>query len=76
MLFRDAFRSEQRVVVWLLIAGGEFNSDIYRRIVAVYGEQCLGQTSGTVGVKVFEKGDKRCRISMTIFTHTSSVKPR
>ncbi|GFW06255.1 hypothetical protein TNCV_37301 [Trichonephila clavipes] len=35
-----------------------------------------GPTSATVGEKVFEKGSKRYRISMTITAHTFPVKPK
>ncbi|GFX86280.1 hypothetical protein TNCV_2561621 [Trichonephila clavipes] len=30
----------------------------------------------TVGVKVFEKGSKRYRISMTMYAHTSPLNPK
>ncbi|GFX94767.1 hypothetical protein TNCV_1636291 [Trichonephila clavipes] len=49
-------RSEQHVVVWCLIEGGEFNADNYRRIVAVYSEHCLGYTSGNSLCKSFREG--------------------
>ncbi|GFX59398.1 hypothetical protein TNCV_2880671 [Trichonephila clavipes] len=45
VLYKDASRSEQCVVVWFLIAGGKFNVDIYQRTVTVYGEHRLGRTS-------------------------------
>ncbi|GFX23876.1 hypothetical protein TNCV_1789071 [Trichonephila clavipes] len=66
MPFKDASRSE-RVAVPFLIAGGEFNADIYQQVVAVYGEHCLDPTPwNSSSIKVFEKGSKRYWIYIKI----------
>ena len=38
LLSTDASRSEQREVVPFLVAEGERNADIYRRMVTLYGD--------------------------------------
>ncbi|GFT58535.1 hypothetical protein TNCV_1250151 [Trichonephila clavipes] len=55
-----------------MIAGVEFNADIYRRIVAVYGKRCLGQKSGDSWCKSFREESH----SIVMTTHTSAMKPR
>ncbi|GFT89015.1 uncharacterized protein NPIL_501161 [Nephila pilipes] len=56
MLFMDASRSKQRAVVRFLVAEGERNVDIYRRMVAVYGEFSLGQAAASKWCKSFREG--------------------
>ncbi|GFT58755.1 uncharacterized protein NPIL_38781 [Nephila pilipes] len=58
MLYMDASRSEQRVVVRLLVAEGERNADIYRRMVAVYGEHCFVRTIVNKWCKSFREGQQ------------------
>ncbi|GBM70254.1 hypothetical protein AVEN_270828-1 [Araneus ventricosus] len=52
----DASRSEQRTVVLFLIAEGERNADYHRRMVAVYGEHCLGRMAENNWCKSFREG--------------------
>ncbi|GFS63967.1 hypothetical protein TNCV_1129441 [Trichonephila clavipes] len=67
--YKDASRSEQRAVVRYLIAGDEFNAQIYRRIVAVYGEDCSSQTSWNSWCKSFREGHQ------TMSDHHDNVRP-
>lgn len=52
----DGFRSEQRAVVRFPIAQGDYNMDIYRQMVEVYGERCLGRSAKNNCSKSFRKG--------------------
>ena len=54
-LSMDASRLAQRVVVWFLVAEGERNADIYRRMVTVYDNNCLGLTAVNKRCKNFRE---------------------
>ncbi|GFS42103.1 hypothetical protein NPIL_409391 [Nephila pilipes] len=49
----DDNRTEQRAIVWILVAEGEHNTNIYRRKMVVYDKHCLGQTAAFKKEKCF-----------------------